>query len=132
MNKSIANYLSEDEQKMIFDFIIESKKRISVYNEQTKGMPSPPDTNNIRKLIQKKRVELNIKLSEFVTSEMTYKTFLVKNDINCCLNDFLLTLEKMVEDNSLVSKNNNILEVLRKNIPDCGAQCNCPANVKNK
>jgi hypothetical protein len=132
MNKSIENYLSKDEQKKISDFINESIKRISVYDEQTKGMPDPPDPNDIKKLIQEKHVELNKTFREFVTSEMTCKTFLVKNGVTCCLNDFLSTLEIMVENNSLVSKNNDILEILRKNIPICGAPCNCPANVKNK
>jgi len=116
---------------MITDFITESKKRPETYNNHTKGMPNPPDTKDLNRLLAKKRSDLHKTQRSLLSPTITYGLFIEKNHIDCGVKNFLSILEEMLDDNSLVFKHVDILQELSDGLHNCGAPCPCPAELKN-
>ncbi len=129
MVKSIENFLSKEDQKLIIGYIYEVRRH--VYDDE--GEVDPPSKEPLRALLEKKRREWENALKVFPPGEGQTKTYwklVMKGTRGCVIKDFLDNFEEMLglteltsEHSSMISNLENGLSVYKSLI----FTCPCPA-----
>jgi len=118
---------------MISVFIEKCREIPHRYNEYEKGTPGPPDTEDLRKLLCRKKSEWKLCLNEFRPGMVITQRKRIENgEINCVINNFFQTFEKILGDDKLVFQYENPLRVLENGLLSCTIKdCPCPAGMRD-
>jgi hypothetical protein len=130
MTRSIDNFLTKKEQKMISDFIINNERRKRTYDERTGGIPAPFDTEALKKLQLRKFDEWDGLLKGAIVPKtgISYRESIEKNNIDCAIKNFLKTFKSMLDEETPVFEYKKILERFDTWISLCMASCPCSAD----
>ena len=86
---SIENFLSENERRLISDYIEKIERRPFTY-VQDKGMPEPPDNKPMKKLMMDKRATWESALKVFRPgSSKTFYKAIMDGDWDCPIKSYL-------------------------------------------
>lgn len=129
MTRSIDGFLTIEEQRRIFDFIVYNEKRKRTYNERKGGIPDPLDTKALNELQERKYHEWDSRLKGALVPNtgISYRESIEKNNIDCAIKNFLKTFKNMLDEETPVFEYENVLEDLDTRVSICGASCPCPA-----
>jgi len=128
MTRSIDNFLTKEEQNMINNFIVDSKKRLRTINGRTGETPPPLDAEPLKQLHEKKYHEWNSHLKSVLIPNqgISYRQFIKNNEIFCAVEKFLTTLNDMIGVEILTYDHKNILQDTRVNFENATEITTCP------
>jgi len=133
MVKSIDNFLSEDERRLISDYIEKVERRPLTY-VQDKGMPEPPDNKPMKKLMVDKRATWGSALKVFRPhSSKTFYNAIMDGDWDCPIKSYLDASDKLLSAVNDVSYSlKEAQEILAERLQVCEdakMKCPCPADA---
>ena len=129
MTRSINNFLTKNEQKMISDFIINNERRMRTLDEKTGDIPAPFDTKALEELQERKYHEWDSILKGALVPKtgISYRQSIEQNNIDCAIKNFLISFKSMLDEETPVFEYKKILERFDTWISLCMASCPCPS-----
>ena len=131
MTRSIDNFLTAEEIQLISDFISWKEREASIY---VLGKIPEAATEQNERYIKKIKDLRQTKYNQWKARvdnisydpTQTWHTKIRNGEIECPINDFLISFKKVIESDTPLYEEHNLLQKLEQAL--CGFGCPCPAD----